>query len=634
MWGPVMADGSPKIFKRRSMAAYAEDADPRFASAPDRFSDKEKRKPSFGDKPKPPAKIAFTGEEYGFGYQAASKFINIARHRGTVPDAGFGAMDNLRVEREFEEASKNNAFDYNAPITQPLRTKEQALMAVQQGTADFALVPFYNPYAGYDYEALRGVASLSRMRGIQQIEATDHFCLAVHESQLYDIVQSSHPGTGFSSLQRRIRKSWGATDSDSGNRPGDDYNGDAPRAGLPIDMADQKLIRDRIDVVFAGPEAARRCKSKLDGMRAIGVETKEMPMTIEPHRELARLARSTIDTSRQTNTVFDPITGDTRHFSSLGAEAQSGSLFAMALPYEVAMRSSDYVIIDHNIDDAPPLKTRFMVVENNPDHSLYEDKYRTTDAKTGYWTKRLAAVANPTGAFGQGFMNMFGYVAATFAIVMIAAGFYGVSAASFPALELPAALSWLSSLTSTGAMMLGGGLALAAFMLLSVQNTGSRGVRVMFLFRRDKTAASIGDIENFLRNFGVRHSVVRLDEDSEANSPAAVILDVEFFPEDFSYGPIKAITKRLRGSVVNGALKKAFQRWKNRGVRVLAVMPFEADQAQLPKHKPRRWWNEAISAWAADFTETMFIRFSRVLFFYVLPASAVGFLVWKLLLNG
>jgi len=633
VWGPVMADGSPKIFKRRSMAAYAEDADPRFASAPDRFSDKGKQKSSFGDKPKPPAKIAFTGEEFGFGYQAASKFINIARQRGTVPDAGFGAMNNARVEREFEEASKNNAFDYNTPITQPLRTKEQALMAVQQGTADFALVPFYNPYAGYDYEALRGVASLSRMRGIQQVEATDHFCLAVHESQLYDIVQSSHPGTGFSSLQRRIRKSWGATDSDSGNSPGDDYNGEAPRAGLPIDMADQKLIRDRIDVVFAGPEAARRCKSKLDGMRAIGVETKEMPLTIEPHRELARLARSTINTSRQTNTVFDPITGDTRHFSTLGAEAQSGSLFAMALPYEVAMRSSDYVIIDHNIDDAPPLKTRFMVVENNPDHSLYQDKYRTTDAKTNYWTKRLAAVANPTGAFGQGFMNMFGYVAATLAIVMIASGFYGISAASFPVLELPAALSWLSSLTSTGAMLLGGGLALAAFMLLSVQNTGTRGVRVMFLFRRDKTAASIGDIENFLRNFGVRHTVVRLDEDSDAKSPAAVILDVEFFPDDFSYGPIKALTKRLRGSVVNGALKKAFQRWKNRGVRVLAVMPFEADQAQLPKHKPRRWWNEAISAWAEDFSSTMFIRFTRVIP-YVFMVGAVGFLVWKLLLNG
>ncbi len=631
--GPGMADGSPKMFRKRSMMSYTEDADPRFSTDTNGAGEGKRHRLS-DEKKKPAAKVAFTGEEWGFGYQATATFLETARNRKTVPDAGFGAIDNVRVEREFEEASKNNAFDYQNPITQPLRTKEQALMAVQQGTADFALVPFYNPYAGYDYEALRAVASLNRLRGIQQIEATDHFCLAVHESQLYDIVQSSHPGTGFSSLQRRLRKSWGVVDSDSGNRPGDDYNGETPRAGLPIDMADQKLIRDRIDVVFAGPEAARRCKSKLDGLRSIGVETKEMPQTIEPHRELAKLARSTINTARQTNTVFDPITGDTRHFSSLGADAQNGSLFAMALPYEVAMRSSDYVIIDHNIDDAPPLKTRFMVVENNPDHSLYEDKYRTTDAKTKYWTRRLAAVANPNGAFGQGFLNMFGYFAGLAAFVFIALGFYGVSVSSFGLTDLPPALAWLSSLTSAGSMVLGVGLALAAYMLLSVQATGSRGVRAMFLFRRDKTAAAIGDIENFLRNFGVRHTVVRIDEDSEANAPASIVLDVEFFPEDFSYGPIKAITHRLRGSVVNGALKKAFQRWKNRGVTLLAVMPFEPAQAQLPKHKARRWWSEALNAWAADFTETMFIRFSRVLFFYGLPTLLVGYLIWKMVLNG
>ncbi len=629
MWGPVMADGSPKIFKRRSMAAYAEDADPRFAmkgageTLAGRTQNNAKKRP----------RIAFTGEEWGFGYEATGKFLRCARQNGTVPDAGFSSVG-LRLEREFDEASKNNKFDYNRAITQPLRTKEQSLMAVKQNTADFAVVPFYSPYAGYDFESLRAIASLTTLRGIDQVEAKDNLCLAVHESQLYDLIQSSHPGTGFSNLQRRIRKSWGTTDTDSGNNPGADYNGEAPRAGLPIDMADQKLIRDRIDVVFAGPEAARRCKSKLDGLRAVGIEVQEIAQMVEPHRELARLARGTLSTSRQTNTVFNPRSGETSFYSTMGAESQAGKLFAMVLPLDVAQGSTDYIVIDHDIDDAPEAVTRFMVVENNPDHSMMEDKYRTTDAKTAYWTKRLATVANPTGAFGQGFMNMFGYVAATLAIIAIASGFYGVSAASFPGLELPAALSWLSTLTSTGAMLLGGGLALAAFVLLSVQNTGSHGVRVMLLFRRDGTAAALGDVENYLRNYGVRYSVVRLDEDSAADAPAAVALDIEFDPADFSFGPFAMFTRRLRGSVVNGALKKAFQRWKNRGVRVLAAMPFEADQAQLPRHTPRRWWNEAVGDWAADFTETMFIRFSRVLFFYVLPAFGIGYLVWKLLLNG
>ena len=91
-------------------------------------------------------------------------------------------------------------------------------------------------------------------------------------------------------------------------------------------------------------------------------------------------------------------------------------------------------------------------------------------------------------------------------------------------------------------------------------------------------------------------------------------------------------SRRLRGSVVNGALKKAFQRWKNRGVTILAAMPF--DTPQLPKHKPRRWWNEALGDWAADFVETMFIRFSRLLVIFGLPALLIWFVVWKMLLNG
>lgn len=630
-----MADGAPNFFKRRSMMAYAEDADPRFADSP-----AEGEKPKGGkDRPR----IAFTGEEWGFGYQATGRFLRRARATGTVPDAGYAAMF-ARLEREFDEASKNNRFDYQHAITQPLRTKEQSLMAVKQDTADFALVPFYNPYSGYDYEALRAISSLFSVRGVEQVEATDDLCLAVHESQLYDLIQSSHPGTGFSALQRRLRKSWGAVDAGSGNSPDSTRDAEMPRAGLPIDMADQKLIRDRIDVVFAGPEAARRSKSKLDGLRAIGVEVQEIAQMIEPHRELARLARASTNSSRTTNTTYDPISGETRFFSSIGAESQSSKLFAMVLPYEVAMRSSDYVIIEHDFDDTPPAKTRFMVVENNPDHSLYEDRYRTTDARTSYWAKRLHAIAAPGGSIGAGFMQMLGYAAGALATLLVIFGLYGVSGTSSSLVELPASLAWMSSLTAMSAMALGAASALVAWVLLSVQSGGRRGVRVILAFRRDSSAAAIGDVENFLRNYGIRHAVVRMDEDSNSGAPADIALDIEFDPADFSYGPFAMLTRRLRGSVVNGALKKSFQRWKNRGVRVLAAMPYEAGAkhnsdavmptAQLPRHRPRRWWSEALGAWAGDFTETMFIRFSRLFFFYLFPAMVVAFIIWKTLLNG
>ena len=110
-----------------------------------------------------------------------------------------------------------------------------------------------------------------------------------------------------------------------------------------------------------------------------------------------------------------------------------------------------------------------------------------------------------------------------------------------------------------------------------------------------------------------------------------MVLDVEFDPEDFKYGLFALLTRRLRGSVVNGAVKKAFARWKNRGVTILAAMPIEAGQAQLPKHQPRRWWSEAINDWLADATETWFIRLSRILFFYIFPAALVLAIVLKFL---
>ncbi|MEZ5896177.1 MAG: hypothetical protein R3C51_07220 [Parvularculaceae bacterium] len=605
------------------MMFFAEDADPRFG-----VSDPEKTENSALGRGKKRPRVAFTGEEWGFGYQATRRFLERARKFGTVSDGGLRGVF-ARTEREYDEASRNSKFDYGADVPQPLRTKEQTLMAVKQGAADFAVIPFYSPYSGYDYESLRALSSLMTLLGVEQIEATDNLCLAVHESQLYDLIQSSHPGSGFSALQRRIRKSWGAVDNGSGNDPGG-YEAEMPRAGLPIDMADQKLIRDRIDLVFAGPEAARRCKSKLDGMRAIGVDVQETPQMLEPHRELAKRARSTANTSRQTNTFFDPTTGETRFFSSLGAEAQKSPLFGMVLPYEVAMRSSDYVIIDHDIDDAPPTKTRFLVVENNPDHTLFEDAYRTTDARTRYWMNRLRAIADGRSLMVTSPQQIAGGLLFAIGGFFALVGAAGV--AGWEGVPLLPTSQWLAQAGDQAALILGTIAMMIGAIISSMQSGVNKGVRVMLRFRRDQSAASIGDVENFLRNFGVRHSVVRLDEDSEKDSPAAIMLDIEFQPEDFIYNPVTMFTRRLRGSVANGAMKKAFQRWKNRGALVLAATPI-ADGYQLPRHKKRRWWSEAVGDWSRDFVETTFIRLPRLLL-VALPLAAIAFFLWQYLFRG
>lgn len=577
-------------------------------------------------------RLAFTGEEWGFGYQAADIFAAEGRER-VIYDAGL-AVAKARTEQEFRvyanrlEDGENAKFDFTQPVLQPLRTKEQALLAVKQHTADFAIVPFYHPYFGYDFESIRALGALVFLLGVEQIEATDNFCLAVHESQLYDLIQSAHPGTGFSALQRRFRKSWGTLDD---AHAGANYDGEKPRAGLPIDGADQKLIRDRIDLVFAGPEASRRCKSKLDGLRAIGVEVRETPQLVEPHRELAKLARGSVNTARQTNTFFDPTTGETRFFSSLGAEAQGGKLFAMVLPYEVAMRSSDYVIIDHLFDDAAAQKTRFLVVEANPDHTLIEDAYRTTDQKTRYWYQRLSAAAKAIGSPETQAMRAGGAIGFVGGAVIALCGL----AAAYPTIAGPfgrEASSWIAPGFGMGAIAAGALVAALSVLFLQAQAGAKQGMRVMFRFLRNQSAASIGDVENFLRNHGVRYAIVRTDEDSEGHEPAPIVLDVEFEPGDFGFNPFTIFSKRLQNSVVNGALKKSFQRWKNRGVTVIAAMPIFDGAYQMPKPAKRRWWAEAVTAWAADFTETMFIRISRILAIYVLPLgllALLAYMAWK-----
>lgn len=533
-----------------------------------------------GSKARAP-RIAYSGEEFGFGYQASELFERAARRYGPCD----GGWKRHVYDQEFDDISRaaSRRYDFSRVQRLPLRAKEQALLAVKQGTADFAVVPYYSPYVGYDFETLRALSSLFGLMAVEQYEATDQLCLAVYEPQVLDLVQSAHPGSGLSALLKKERATWGGYNARPEERnPAVHESGEQYRAGLVIDQSAQLMLRDRIDTIFAGPEASRRCKSKLDGLRAAGVEVIETLRSVEPHREMARLARAALNQNRQTNTFYDPRDGKTHFVSTMTADPQAARLYGVILPFQVAMMSQEFTIIDPEIEDAEPAKTRFFVVGVAPDETLTDDAYKTTDAKTRYWMRRLRRVAHEA--------------------------------------ERRAAES---------------------------DGTGGEpdpGVRVMLRFHRAGAAASIGDVEDFLRNFGVRHAVARIDEDSERENPAAMVLDIEFsladFEGDVAYaGPFAAMrswfARRFGGSVANGVLKRAFQRWKNRGVTVLAAVPYVTPQ--LPKHKRRTWYGDALRAWAWDFAETMFIRLSRVLLIYVLPLAAlglVGLAIWLQYFRG
>ncbi|MEM6414667.1 MAG: hypothetical protein AAF720_08420 [Pseudomonadota bacterium] len=335
-------------------------------------------------------KIAFTGEEYGYGYQAVARFARSYQdgRPQRLPDGG--AADRQPID--------NQGFDLTRPDRQPLFTKEQALVALRNKKADVAIVPFHAPFSGYDVETLSTMSNLLTLIGVDQISATDRLCLAVYEPQLLDIVQSAHPGSGLSTLLREQRSRWHSNE----NRrftdpfaPGGEQSQQFT-AGIKVDASAQYMLRERIDTVFAGPEAARRCKTKLDSLRGAGLEVSETLKSMEPHREMARLARGTLNNSRQTNTFFDPRDGKTHMVSSMSAEAANNKLYGVIMPFEVASRSSDFVIIDDDVEDTDPddpaLQTSFMVVRSIMDETLLDEKLSLTKARTKYWSKRLRAV--------------------------------------------------------------------------------------------------------------------------------------------------------------------------------------------------------------------------------------------------
>lgn len=577
-------------------------------------------------------RVAYSGEERGFGAGAVDEFLQKAMTVG-ISDGGTDAVSNAGRPQELDKNRAMRSYEFGHPTRQPLRTKEQAMMAVKAHTADYAIVPFYHPHYGYDFETLRALASQITLFGVEQITSETEYVLAVYEPQVLDFVQSSHPGSTLSTIMTGAGKHLWSRSGD----PGAALTGVhklPDNSGFMASPVQQAMLRDRVESIFASPVAARACKSKLDGLRQAGVNVEETLEAIEPHRDFGRRVRDVLDHSRQTSTTFDFTSGESRIQSVMpSTQAQARKLYGVVIPREIA-QGPEYIIIDEKFADADPAKTRFMAVEYSPDLTLFEDAYRTTDAKTRYWMRRLRDVAHDGAhaarkAGAEMKVDPVGAVLAIAGLVFAAAGLAGL--AGWPGIPLFTGTAEMTALADAAALALGVGLTLVGFgRFLKSEGGGAHdmnGIRVLLAFQRSGTAAAIADIENFLRNFGVRHQVVRIDEDSERRTPAASVLDVEFLCDDLFWDP----SRRLRGSIVNGALKKAFARWKSRGVLVLAAMPFA--QPQMPPHKRRHWLWDVPGEWIKDFGETMFIRLSRILF-YLLPIAAAAYAMWVFMGGG
>lgn len=521
-------------------------------------------------------KVAFSGEEYGFGYRALIEYGKLSKDRnhGQIPDGGGHGVRRAVLPHE---------FDFDSAERQPLRTRELALTALTTEKADFALVPFYTPDRGYDTETLLTISKLFSPMGVDSVAAGDSFCLAVYESQVLELAQSSHPGSAMARLLTGQTRPWAASLDPgvqwSGGRglPRNEYDRVVQSqmdARVKNDTEAQLVLKERISAVFAGPEATRRCKAKLDGLRAAGVNVEETLQWVEPQREMARRVRETLDSDRQTQTFTDLTTGRPMLTSFMSARAQTQPLYGVVLPLEVALNSPEFIVVDPNFDDASTVKTRFMVCEKNYDHTLFEDKFKFAAQRVPVWKDRLYKTAAKFGGLKTARINpiLYARLGLEFLLLQSRDAFGGRHN--------------LDDVFDSGGDHHDAALEKPSVRVLVQIDHGRKGVE------------SVGRLENFLRYYGVRYATVRMGDDvtdlGPRRGPAPMILDIEFDRRDFLFHP-------KIGSVVEGFLWEAFNISRFGMPRFLAVMP--AREHQLADVAQRRWWNEGVDVAAHAIAE-------------------------------
>ncbi|MEM8986696.1 MAG: prephenate dehydratase domain-containing protein [Pseudomonadota bacterium] len=263
--------------------------------------------------------IACQGEAEGFGHQACLNYIE-----GLGPEG-----------REY------------APL--PRHGAGEALSSLMSHDVERAIIPIKNASEGYFAENL---ALLAEFKGGHVVSETsparEGYCLAAPRAQMQELAQA-----GFSaSLGHRGAEGW------------------------LLPWRDQEAFRDRIDVIFATPEAERRCGLKLASFRGAGVEVRNTESGAEPAREVLSLARRSLNSDRQITTTSDK-SGALQLQSQvrIKSDAQARELYAALLPRDVVARfKDDYVLIDEAMDDKAEMRTRFLVVERKPTAAASKQK--------------------------------------------------------------------------------------------------------------------------------------------------------------------------------------------------------------------------------------------------------------------
>jgi hypothetical protein len=241
-----------------------------------------------------PVRIAFSDDMRRYGAEALSAFAQTML-----------AKKNRGKER----------FDWSNPSVVARDTYAMSLLAVSEGKADFALLPFVSSQTGYDLVALDDANNLFELAATRIVSVKETYCLAARAD---DLAIFKHE-TGISSL--------------------------------PI-----------TEILTTGAGEAA-CRSALAGFEAQGAAIR---LT-----ESAQSAGTALAMHRPNK--------------------EQPGVRAGVFPEWAVRDNSRYAVLRSNIDENPEQRW-MLVMQRANDETVRLDKYKTTDARTRYFYRRMQRI--------------------------------------------------------------------------------------------------------------------------------------------------------------------------------------------------------------------------------------------------
>ena len=308
--------------------------------------------------------IAYYDEEDGLGFQVASSLANPGHGQPTGPGL-----------------QQRGAHSYS--LTSPRRSAPDTLSALVANDAQKAVLPLQNDRRGYSKDVLAALIDFHGHYDITEMEAPadDAYVLAVPSAMVYELGEAAFPSS---------------------------YGSGAVGA-LPRNLQTQTALRRRIGTVYATADAMDRCRAAVDGFRAQGINVVRLADNANPYRDVLSEAYGMLDPDREIETGFDEHTNARTRTSKLKGANYGKALIGVLLPSDVAwlgegddyraedrnvaLRDTDYVIVDQGLVGAKRMETHFLVLNRKAQKAGVDDK-----KKSGKGDSAVDKIAGEDGA--------------------------------------------------------------------------------------------------------------------------------------------------------------------------------------------------------------------------------------------